>query len=334
MDNLLAHLLEAASRAPSAHNTQPWRLRWLGDALHIFVTEERMLAIADPEGFDTLHAVGAVLENVLLTLSQLAFEGEYDVAPRWDPSQPVVRLRWRSRAGIKPDPTLYRMIPIRRTSRLAYFREAILPCVLGEIRAAAVGPSKLHLLTDLEAIAEIRCLAAKTGAQALQNRSHAAELYRWLRFSRRDSCWYRDGLNVECMEWNAIETRLARQLLKPAFAKVLAKSRWTSWLYTNTNDQAPFSPALCLLTTADSSIAGHVNAGRNLQRVWLTAAAHGFATQPLSAAVDDSRARGRVFELFGVAPGEIHINLFRLGKSEQTARSARLPADEFLEAYA
>src|SRR5690349_1186250 len=28
MDTLLAHLVEAANRAPSAHNTQPWRLRW------------------------------------------------------------------------------------------------------------------------------------------------------------------------------------------------------------------------------------------------------------------------------------------------------------------
>lgn len=333
MDNLLAHLLEAASHAPSAHNTQPWRLRWLGDASHIFVAEERMLAIADPEGFDTFHAIGAVLENVLLTLRQLGFEGKYEVAHRWDPRQPVVRIRWRSRAGVKPDPTLYRMIPIRRTSRLAYFREAILPCILGEIRAAAA-PSKLYLLTDSEAIAEIRCLATKAEAQALQNRSYAAELYRWLRFSRRDSCWYRDGLNAECMGWNAIETRLARQFLKPAFAKVVAKSPWTRWLYSDTSKQAPFAPALCLLTTADSSLAGHVNAGRNLQRVWLTAAAQGLATQPLSAAVDDSRARGRVFELFGVAPGEIHINLFRLGKSEQTARSARLPADELLEAYA
>src|SRR6476661_5078785 len=84
MDTLLAHLLEAAARAPSAHNTQPWRLRWRKDELQVYVSEQRLLRIADPEGLDTLHAIGAVLENLLLTLRQLGFEGEYQVTDNWN----------------------------------------------------------------------------------------------------------------------------------------------------------------------------------------------------------------------------------------------------------
>lgn len=334
MDTLLAHLLEAASRAPSPHNTQPWRLRWLENELQVYVAEERMLRVADPEGFDTLHAIGAVLEHLLLTLRQLGFEGEYEVADHWTLDQPAVQLRWRARPGLRPDATLYRMIPIRRTSRQAYSQEPIAPRTLSEIRAAALCPSKLYLLTDPAAIDEIRSLAARSWAQALRNRNYAAELYRWMRFSRRDSSWYRDGLSAECMGWSAFQAAFVRQFVRPAFAAILSKSRWTRWLYTNTDQQTPFAPALCLLTTADCSFAGHLNGGRNLQRVWLTAAAHGLVTHPLSAAVDDPSSRVRVFELFGVGPGEIHINLFRLGKSPNTARSARLPADEILEAYA
>ena len=322
MNTLLAHLLEAASRAPSAHNTQPWRLRWQENELQVWVAEQRMLRVADPEGFDTLHAIGAMLENLLLTLPQLGFEGEYHVADDWNLSHPVIVLRWHARTGVKPDPKLYRMIPIRRTSRLPYSSEPLLPRILAEISAAAACPSKLYLITEPEAIATIRSLAANSGAQALQNQNYASELYRWMRFSRRDSSWYRDGLNAECMGWNGIEARLVRQFLKPAFATLLAKSRWTRWIYSNPDEQAPFAPALCLLTSADASFAGHLNAGRNLQRVWLTAAAHGLATHPLSAAVDDPGARRRVFELFRVAPGEIHVNLFRLGKSVATGRSA------------
>jgi len=333
MDTLLAHLLEAASRAPSAHNTQPWRLSWLSDELQVFVPEDRMLAAADPNGFDTLHAIGTLVENLLLTLRQLGLEGEYETAEHWDLKQPIIQLRWRTRPGLKPDPTLYRMIPIRRTSRRPYCPDVVSPHALAEIRAAAAFPSKLYVLIDPEAIAEIRSLAAKTGALSLQDGNYTAELYRWLRFSRSDSPWYRDGLNAECMGWNALEARLARQFLKPKVATVLAKSRWTRWLYANIEEQAPFAPVLCLLTSADCSFVGHLNAGRNLQRVWLTAAAHGLATHPLSAAVDHPTSRGRVFELFGVRPREVHINLFRLGKSEETVRSPRLPADELLETY-
>lgn len=334
MNTLLAHLLEAASRAPSAHNTQPWRLRWQDNELQVCVAEHRMLRVADPEGFDTLHAIGAMLENLLLTLRQLGFEGEYQVADDWNLSEPVVLLRWRARPGFKPDSKLYRMIPIRHTSRLPYLQEPIPPRVLEQIREAAACPTKLYLLTDPTAIDEIRSLAAIFGAQALQNQNYAAELFRWIRFSRRDAGWYRDGLNAECMGWNRIESSFAKKLLAPAIASRLAKFWWSRWMYTNTAQQAPFSPALCLLVTEDCTFAGHVNAGRDLQRVWLTAAANGLSTHPLGAVVDDSTARQRAFKLFGVTAREVHVNLFRLGTPPPTARSPRLPADELLESYA
>jgi nitroreductase len=334
MDTLLAHLLEAASRAPSAHNTQPWRLRWQENELQVLVAEQRMLRVADPGALNTLHALGAMLENLLLTLGQLGFEGEYSVVEHWDLTQPVIMLRWHARPGFKPDPRLYRMIPIRRTSRVAYSPELILPRILEEIIAAAACPAKLYLLTDPAAIDEIRSLAAASGAEALQNQSYAAELYRWMRFSRRDPGWYRDGLNAECMGWNRLQSALVQKLLVPWIVSRLSKFRWSKWIYSDVEEQAPLAPALCLLATRDSTLAGHINAGRDLQRVWLTAAVHSLVTHPVSAAVDDPQSRNRVFKLFGVCPGEVHVNLFRLGKSSKTARSARLPADELLEPYA
>jgi nitroreductase len=333
MDTLLAHLVEAATRAPSAHNTQPWLLRWQANELQVRVAEQRTLPVADREGFDTLHAIGAMLENLLLTLRQLGFEGEYGIAEHWNFSEPVIVLRWHSRQDCKPDPRLYRMIPIRRTSRLDYLREPLPARIPEEIRAAAECPAKLYLLTDPLAIDEIRSLAATSGAEALRNPNYAAELNRWMRFSRKDSGWYQDGLNAECMGWKRAESALVKRLLNPTIASHLVRFWWSKWMYTNRDQQAPLAPALCLLATRDCTLAGHINAGRNLQRVWLTAAAHGLVTHPLSAAVDHPKSRQRVFELFGVPPGEIHVNLFRLGKSPKTARSARLPADELLEPY-
>jgi len=332
MNVLLAHLLEAAGRAPSAHNTQPWKLIWRENELQVCVPEHRMLPAADPEGADTLHALGAMMENLMLTLQQLGFEGEYVVAEKWQFSEPTIVLRWRPR-GSKADSPLYRMIPIRRTSRVPYLDEPIPSWVVKDIEKAA-RPAKLYVLMDSAARDEIRFLTAAAAARALQNERYASELYRWMRFSRRDPGWYKDGLNAECMGWTRIEAGLARQLLRPSVVCALAKLWFTRWLYTDTDQQAPFAPALCLITTPDSSFAGRVQAGRSLQRAWLTAAAHGLVTHPLSPAVDDPSSRSRVLALFAVPEGETHINLFRLGKSPKTARSARLPADALLEFYA
>jgi nitroreductase len=327
MNVLLAHLLEAAGRAPSAHNTQPWKLTWQENELQVYVPKQRMLSAADPEGADTLYALGAMLENLMLTLCQLGFEGEYVVAEKWQFSEPTIILRWRPR-GSKADSPLYRMIPIRRTSRVAYLDEPIPSRLVEDIKEAA-RPTKLYALMDPAAKNEIRLLTAAAGVRALQNERYASELYRWTHFSRRDPGWYKDGLNAECMGWNRIEAALARELLRPAVVRTSAKLWFTRWLYTNIDQQAPYAPALCLLTTQDSSFAARVQAGRSLQRVWLTA--HGLVTHPLSAAVDDARSRDRVLALFDVPAGETHVNLFRLGKSPKTARSARLPADSLLE---
>jgi hypothetical protein len=330
MNPLLAHLLEAAARAPSAHNTQPWVLSWREDELHIRLDRERMLPAADPEGSDAAHSLGAAIENLLLTLSQLGLEGQYSVTGTCE-SEPVLILCWRKSDGPRPDPSLYRMIPIRSTVRLRYSREPIPGAVLDDITHAALSPSRLYVLTDERAIDEIRSLAALASAKLLENENYARELYRWLRFSRRHPDWYRDGLNSECMGWNAITSAVCRHLLRPAAVRMLTRLHLSRWLYANANQQAPFAPALCLLTASDVTLRGRVDAGRSLQRTWLTAAKHGLVTHPLSAAVDYEQFRRRVFQLFGVAEGEVHVNLFRLGRSGKTPRSPRLTADELLE---
>src|SRR5262249_14010265 len=129
---LMAHLLDAASRAPSAHNTQPWLLRPLAEELEMRVRKERCLPAGDPTGNDALHSIGAMLENLVLTLEQQGYAAECETAGRFEPGAAVVTLRWRRTDSPKPDAALYRMIPIRRTSRLPYRDEP----VAGEALAA------------------------------------------------------------------------------------------------------------------------------------------------------------------------------------------------------
>src|SRR5512145_26459 len=111
MEPLLAHLLDAASRAPSAHNTQPWRLHWRGDRLEVRVPQERALPAVDPAGLDVLHGLGALLENLLLTLAQHGLEGHYQVTETVAPGRTVLGVNWTPASAPAADTTLYRMIP-------------------------------------------------------------------------------------------------------------------------------------------------------------------------------------------------------------------------------
>jgi nitroreductase len=331
MNTLLAHLLDAAGRAPSAHNTQPWLLRWRDDALEVRLRPERALPAVDPHHADALHAIGALLENLLLTLDQLGFQGDYETADILTPAAAVLTLRWRRTDRPPSDPTLYRVIPVRRTSRLPYLPEPTPAATLEALRAQAAPPTALHTLTDAERIARVRRLVADASVEQLADPVIARELYQWLRFSRRDRRWSRDGLNAACMGWGGVEAMLASWLLAPTTLCVLKGVGLLRRLLSGVDAQAPSAPTLCLLMVKRDDVATRIQAGRVLQRIWLTAAAEGLATHPLSAAVDLARTRAQTLELFGAPAGWPHVNLFRLGRSGPVARSARLPADEILE---
>src|SRR5690348_6230604 len=88
---LLVSAVDAAIRAPSQHNTQPWRFRLRDGALDVLIDPERGLPVADPHGWGLRLAGGAAVFN-----ARLAFAGGGRPATvhRWpDPGQPDLLAR-------------------------------------------------------------------------------------------------------------------------------------------------------------------------------------------------------------------------------------------------
>ena len=58
-----------ASRAPSLHNSQPWR--WVADgaAMHLFADRTRLVQIADPSGRELLLSCGAMLDHLRVAMA-------------------------------------------------------------------------------------------------------------------------------------------------------------------------------------------------------------------------------------------------------------------------
>jgi hypothetical protein len=227
---------------------------------------------------------------------------------------------------------LYRMIPVRQTSRLPYDARPLSPIDLVALQSAVADPCTLTILTEPNALVEIRRLVARATSIQLRDRSVVDELYAWMRFGKRDPRWYRDGLNAECLGLKRWEAWVLRLLLAPRCLAWFGRWGLISLLTADTNQHAPFSPAIGLLTVRGEGIAQRIEAGRCLQRIWLTGARLGLSTHPISAAVDVDETRSDVFERFQVGAGHQHVNLFRIGFSKPPARSARLPVDELIRA--
>ncbi|MTE15232.1 Acg family FMN-binding oxidoreductase [Nocardia aurantiaca] len=115
-------LLEAmrrASRAPSVHNTQPWRWVLDGEVLHLYSDPDRLLGVADPHGRQLTISCGAMLHHVRTAFGARGWHTDTVRTP--DPTQPRHLAEVRFRRWDSPPPGLYSRAAVmetRHTDRL------------------------------------------------------------------------------------------------------------------------------------------------------------------------------------------------------------------------
>ena len=116
----LRTVLALASRAPSVHNSQPWR--WLvgAESLHLYADSDRQLPNTDPDGRDLTVSCGAALNHCVVALAATGWQAKVARLPNpADPSHLAAIELARSTAD-PVDIALAAAIPRRRTDRRHY----------------------------------------------------------------------------------------------------------------------------------------------------------------------------------------------------------------------
>src|SRR6266545_5712239 len=142
----LTAIVATAVRAPSMHNTQPWRFRLVpgqpdrieGAVIEVWSDDSRRLPVADPTGWAVRIACGAALLGVRLGVAVLDHRAEVTVLP--DPARPalagLVRVGPRHRAT-PYERELHAAIGKRRTNRYPFSETPPAPDVPAKLVAAA-----------------------------------------------------------------------------------------------------------------------------------------------------------------------------------------------------
>ena len=69
-----------ACRAPSLHNSQPWR--WIADgALHLFADRTRLVPATDSSGREMILSCGAVLDHLRVAIAAAGWDTTVDRFP-------------------------------------------------------------------------------------------------------------------------------------------------------------------------------------------------------------------------------------------------------------
>ncbi len=306
----LEAMLRWAVQAPSVLNTQPWRFRIDGDAVSVFVDQDRVLATVDPEGREAAVSCGAALFTLRLAARHYGETIDVELAGPGDEPGLVGTLRLTGHAPpTASEETLFRAVKARHTNRAPYADLAVPVGLLARLRGAAEAEgARLHILTgdsDKAALADLvgRAIRAQSDYESLE------EIGRWARGAGDDRP---DGVaDVPWGGWG----RMGHLHADPRFAVGEARTLVAG------------APALLVVATDADDRAAWARAGAALQHVLVLGAAHGLAASYFNQPIEVDELRP---EVSAVAGGGYAQVVFRLGTPVEAPGTPRRPVGEVL----
>jgi nitroreductase len=321
------YLVRVAARAPSVHNTQPWRFKVGEDAIELYADRGRQLG-TDPVGREMLISCGAALYGLRLAVRSLGRVPDVELFPEPGPGRPPAGLRLLARVrlgSVSPvNPAERKMldaIPHRHTHRGPFDCVPLPAGLLAELQADAIAEGATLAVVDTERAGSrlAKILAAPAGAQDLDPVARE-EIVRW---TRVDGSQARDG--VPAHAFPARPRPKGRQQPGRLPERDFDLGRGLGLLPLD--DQAAAVTAV-LVTSGDSEL-DWLRAGQALNRLLLHAASlwafAGLQTLGRHAAATRTLIRGRL-----ALPGPPQL-LLQFGVARTARAVGRRPAADLIE---
>ena len=146
-EDVIRNAVMLACRAPSLHNTQPWRWTFDGAGLHLFADRTRVVMSTDSTGREVLLSCGAALDHLRVAMAAAGWDTTVERFP--DPHDPdhVAALRFTPTSTVT-DSQCERADAIlaRRTDRLPFDTPPEWPSMEARLRLAVI---PYHVMTDI-----------------------------------------------------------------------------------------------------------------------------------------------------------------------------------------
>jgi len=285
-------VVAAAIRAPSIHNTQPWRFAAAGDRLDVHRDTERALPVLDPTGRQQVISCGVAVEFAVVSLRAAGVEVDVDLLPSpGDPDHLATVRAGRPREVSAEEAALAEAIDRRHTERAPFLPRAVPPELVDRLQAEA-GRLGVWLKQISGSDEEVAAAFLTSRAEEIERRDpeYLAELERWLRTDPAAV----DGVPAEAIPSEDPATRPSNWLIRD----FVAGSREPHTFLPEGDPTAPppvvERPTVVLLGTESDDRTAWLLAGRALGRLLLRATAEGLAASPLTQALDWPSTRTRM----------------------------------------
>ena len=320
MDFDVAELLvEAAVRAPSVHNTQPWRFVLDRDGgIELWADRSRLLPEADPTGRELVISCGAALAVLMLGVRWLGHQPLVTRQPA--PDRPDLLARLTMGPPRPPDGEtldLFVAVADRHTHRGPFDDRPVPPALLDRLRRLARRRGcRADLVDDVPTLLRVARLTAAAEVEQRRRWGVRTERVHWLRTAGSREL---DGMPE------------ATTAVPPAGLGRLAPRWFESAAYppAGHGPAAGHLPTTMVLSTGRDDVTAWLLAGEALHEVLLHAACHSVYASLHTQSLELPGTRARLAAVVGGGHPQM---LLQLGYADSVPTAPRRPPRDVLTA--
>lgn len=287
-DDVLNVILEAATRAPSAGNNQPWQWFYKQGVLYLLHEKGRTKSFGDYNDIASHVALGAAIENLELACFNNNIRSEVQYFPLGNRSKLIAAITFDEGKNYnlhRPE-SLVKIIASRETNRGLGQRKPIETGKYELIKQAveSVDGAELHLKhsdVDLDLLKEL--MGGAERLRLLHEEGHFEFYEKEIRWNDQHSLETKDGIDISTVDVTPSEIVGLKLVKDPKVVKLLATWGGGKALEKMAAKAVDAASAVGLITMPSFSPENFVLGGRAVERMWLTANENKISVQPMLA---------------------------------------------------
>jgi nitroreductase len=278
----------SASRAPSIHNTQPWRWELGEDVLDLRADRSRQLPVADRDGHSLLISCGAAAQLTDLALRASGWRTERSYLP--DPRDPDLLVRFRALGRSHGDSVAAARLAAaqrRRSERRPFGPGTVSAAIIEQLRrVAADSDVYAHFPVRPEEKLDLAVAISHADRAELDDPDYTAELTTWVRRDDHSP----DGVPASVIPQLPPGTQRHTDIPVRDFEVGISGSQ----LISAGTDEVPL---ITVIFSENDDAREQLRAGEAMMRLMIEAELVGIASCPLSQSVDLPAFRARLQSL-------------------------------------
>ncbi len=254
-------LIDYAAKAPSGHNSQPWKFTLDGDTIAIHPDFSCALPVVDPDHRELFISLGCATQNMMIAATHFGYQCHWEIKQKPQGSYSIVTTFNESPAIAKEKG--FAFIDKRQTNRSVYNGKSVDNKIVAALQTMAddkrIG---IYAFQNGEAHFETLKAAILEGNTIQMNdAAFKEELLAWIRFNQREVNKLQNGLTYKVMG-------------APAMPKFIGKAIVKSFLTPKKQNRADTakidsSSHFVLLTTKNNTVQEWIALGMTLQKLLL-----------------------------------------------------------------